>query len=162
MAWAYDKQRVAYIHGFFNERSEYFEEISKKLEQVETAGIQQEAREGSVNPAVFLEGFRLLAAALLSELRLVYETLEHLETGLYYRTAENEFILEQLRAMLLFVGQTDGLKGRLNDLIDSLAALDHQFHEEAVPVLAGLWRTVEDTKREQEEEDRRKQAAKNP
>jgi hypothetical protein len=85
-------------------------------------------------------GFRVLVGGMMSELRLIYHVLEHLEVGLHFSNVENEFLFDQL---ILFGNKLQSS----NDV-----AVSKPDNQKTESILAELWKIAETKRKEQEEE----------
>jgi hypothetical protein len=148
LALAYDEKKVAYLRDFFERRIEFLQEMSTWLERVD--GSQAQHLPGKVELGVFFESFRLLAGALISEFRLIYHILEHLEVGLHFSKVENDFLSEQLSSI---AEGTPLASATTVPNIEKGSRFGNDFDEKAEALLAELWKIAETKRIEQEEED---------
>jgi hypothetical protein len=149
LALVYDEKKVAYLRDFFERRIEFLQEMSTWLERVDASQIQ--VLPGKIELDVFLEGFRLLVGAMISEFRLIYHILEHLEVGLHFSNAENDFLFSQLTSI---VDRPPSPNVTALSDTDKGTRPDNGFSEKAEASLAELWKIAEIKRKEQEEEER--------
>ena len=144
----YDEKEVANLRDFFERRIEFLQEMSTWLERVDASQIQ--VLPGKIELDVFLEGFRLLVGAMISEFRLIYHVLEHLEVGMHFSRIENKFLFSQLISITSKL-QSSNLVAVSNHGEDT--GLGIEFDEKAEASLAELWKIAEIKRKEQEEEE---------
>jgi hypothetical protein len=119
-----------------------------QLERVDASQVQVSL--GKIELGVFIEGFRLLVGGMMSEFRLIYHILEHLEVGLHLSNIENRFLFDQLISIASRLPSSNMVA---DSDIGKDAALGMEFNEKVEAMLAELWKIAETKRKEQEEED---------